>query len=304
MREKMKNEKWFKKDKVMSVIFLIWFFASIIAMWIFSEIDMECIVLIILGQYCLVLVSILVIKSIKNKMKNFNNPEYNDKKQIIKRKPMSSVMVLVNVVFIFVSLFAELFIVFDNEVPQDMKFFSSYLCLPIIIICTILLILDFFLRRKLNVNKMPAEKEEILSTDAWNYYQMTPFVGERKIYSEKLNAILGNKITFIKSTDKYGNVVLKARNDNLFDWIVVFLFSSAMNIIMLIGFFYNETNLISLLCILLICVPLAIYSFLNIKRTKKLKLELKAFQFIKTIIFLILFIIVFGVILFGVTMMK
>lgn len=291
MSKKNKN----KKDFIKSIILIVWFFGSLIAMWISSEINREDVLMIIVIQYFVVFAMIFIIDSIKKRKKKPSKIEHKNKKQIIKRKPMSSVGVKGNIIGIAMSSFALLLIIFDNEAPMDIKIFTSCIFLPIIIICTTSLILDYNLKRnwtKYNKKLVP-EKEKIISAEEWNNYQgIYSFPGERTIYSDKINKILGEKRTFIIKTDKYGNTVLQNRNDNLFDWIILFVFANTMNIMSLIAFIYNQTNIISLLVVFLIFIPVVIWSFLQIKRIKKLNLEIKNFQFIKLIFFLLIFIII------------
>lgn len=204
------------------------------------------------------------------------------------KKPMSSVNIKVNLMFTFASLLAEVIIVSDMGVPKNTKIICSCIFLPIIAICLIIFIADFVLRKKLEKKQIPIveEKEEIISADEWNYNQRIEFPGERRIHDKEIDDELGENRTFIKKTDKYGNVVLNNINNNIVDWFIAFIFGNAMNIVALVSFFYDKSNIVGILVVLLIFVPFTIYSLLQINRIRKLKLKIKFFQIVKFIFML------------------
>lgn len=194
---------------------------------------------------------------------------------------------------IFILVLGEVIIIMDAEAPIEIKIFCSFILLPIIIICLIKLISNFILRK----NKVPTTdaKEEKISVDEWNYNQTIRFGAEdRTIYNEEINAELGEKRTFIRRTDEYGNSVLINRNDNIVDWIAVLLFGIGMNIVALGGLFYNKLTIFYMLIILLISVLLTIYSVSQINKIRKLKLKVSFFQIVKLIFIVTILIIVFG----------
>lgn len=207
----------------------------------------------------------------------------------MKKKPMSSVEVKVNLVFLFSLILVEAQVLFDKEMGDPDKLICSCIFLPIIIIFLIILIKDFILRKKYEINLVPTqnEKEEIISTNEWNYNQRQYQPGERTIYDEKINEALGERFIYVKKTDKYGNVVFENRSNNIVNFIAGFVLGVVMNIIALVAFLNGELNIFGLLIILLFFVPITIFSKKEINRIKKLKLEIKPFQVVKFVFMLI-----------------
>ena len=214
----------------------------------------------------------------------------------MKKKPMSSVSVKVNLMFMGFSILFILLTVTDSEVPQNIKFIISGVCLLIIIICTVIFISDFSIRKKRKINKISTieEKEEIISVDEWNHSQIFQGAGNRSIYDEEINEVLGEKYIFKKKTDKYGNVVLTGRSNNIVTYLVSLIFGSGMTIIMLVLLFLGKTNILYAFVILILCVPLMVYSIYHIKRIKKLKIKINFFQILTLTFFVSLSIFVFG----------
>ena len=212
------------------------------------------------------------------------------------KKPMNNVFVGVNLGFIFISLIVILAMLFDSELPKDVKIILCCIFLPIIIICSIILILDFILRRKYIKNKIPTikEKEQEISASEWNYNQTLKFPGERTIYDTKIDNVLGEERNFVKKTDKYGNSVLVNTNNNIVDWIAFFIFGISLNIISITSFCIKKIPIIVLIIMLLIGTIINIYTLLQINRIRKLKLKINFFQILKLIFLLSLEMFIFG----------
>lgn len=212
------------------------------------------------------------------------------------KKPMSSVAICVNFGFVFSSLIVILGIFFDSELPNDIKIILGFIFFTIIIVCSIILFLDFILRRKYKKNKIPTinETKQEISVSEWNYNQIFKFPNERTIYDTEINDVLEEERSFVKKTDKYGNSLLVSANNNIVDWIVFFVFGNLMNIIAITSVFMNKIHIIALIILLLIGTVINIFTLLQINRIRKLKLKIKFFQILKLIFLLSIEMFVFG----------